>query len=376
MERSYEIARYFAQLTDAIIAGEPMPERPAALDAPAAGTCPTASPEAAQSNAAAPVPSKDSKPKKKFPVWIIFVIIGVLAIAGAAGSFFGITGKAADLFVAGEYQKARDLYGYVPGYGDMVDSCNYELAREMMEDGKYDKARDAFLSLGNYKDSTVLAEEALYLKARLLMDEKNYLDAMDVFSEITDGYKDVAELADECCIKYAVECYRRGDYNECLELTNAYPSNETAKIYNLLASFRLLDQTGCSYEACQEMYNELLPYQFTNNDTREAFEHPFFFVLRFYDILWMCGDDHFLLWDDEQFACNEPWEPVDGVDISYINYDDGLYFFLTDETGEEKVWFKVGSFNEYNSLHPQIMYVYDADGKMYIFTNESDDIKL
>jgi len=373
MERNNEIARYFARLTDAIIAGQPQPEPPIALNTPVINATPTESAEPAESNVVNPVPTKDGNPKKKFPVWIIFVIIGVLAIAGAAGGFFGITGKAADLFVAGDYQQAKDLYSLVPGYGDMVTSCDYAMAKEMMENRRFEESREAFLALGDYKDSVELSEEALYRKANLLMDEKNYLDAMEVFSEITDGYKDVAELADECCIEYAIECYRSGDYNECLSLTNAYPNNETAKIYKLLASFRLLDQTGCSFEACQEMYDELLPYQFINNDTREAFTHPFFFVLRFYDVLWKCDSEHFILWDEDEFSCAEPWESVPGVDISYINYDDGLYFLLTDDSGTERVWFKVGSFDGYVNLHPQMMFVYDADGNMYTFYNESDD---
>jgi len=365
MENRTDTAKYFADLTDSIIAGTPAPAEPAGLAA-----------EAVTAQNAAPA-AKPRKKKSKALLWLIPLILVVLLAGGAVGGFFAVANTANDLFTAGKYEQAKEYYEYIrflPDYDELAKSCDYRIAGKLMEEGSYVEARETFLSVSDYQNSAELADEAHYLYGCELKSEKEYEDAIEVFESLGD-YKDSDELRVDCVMAMVIDHYRAGRYKECIELAETCPdSREDAAIYMVLSNMRLLDMEGTDLENIRLIYDVLSESQFHNVDTREALEHPFFFSLRLFDTDWVFGD-YYLHLDSESNSIdyNFPWATPDGDDIWYVNDDTALYFFITDAEGNDHLWFKVLDFVVYFVEHPQAAYIFDAESNMYTFTNPDYD---
>ncbi len=348
-------ANYFSRLTDALIAGETLPERPAELDAAAAVT------------RSAPKPRR-----KRWPL-LLLIPAALLVIAGlVGGSIMTTINKAADLYSAGEYEQAKARYSslsFIPFCEEMTDACDYGIAKNLLREESFEEALEIFDALGNYKDSAALSQQAMYGQAAQLAKDKSYEDAIAIYEQLGD-YEDSSALLVDCRMEIAKDLYRSGSYEECDAIVSEYTeARDDAYAYSVLCDFRFNDATGCDFETRQRIFDRLTECSYRSKDITDALAHPFFYVLRFYDTMWVYNDEYYLVWNDEEFSCWEPWEPVPGLDISYINYDDGLYFTLTDEEGVERPWFTVIGFNETINLHPMNMYVKDSEGNLYVFSN-------
>lgn len=75
-----------------------------------------------------------------------------------------------------------------------IPYLHYTDARALLDSGAYDAAHQAFLDLGNFRDSADLANEALYQKAAVEMEEQDYLTAMEIFEGL-GSYADSADRA-------------------------------------------------------------------------------------------------------------------------------------------------------------------------------------
>ena len=82
---------------------------------------------------------------------------------------------------------------------EMIIDCNYDIAVQLMNEGKYINAAQYFSRLGEYKDSkTKLSEctenfsEERYGHAVEVFNEGEYEDALTAFKEL-NGYKDSEE---------------------------------------------------------------------------------------------------------------------------------------------------------------------------------------
>ncbi len=251
-------------------------------------------------------------------------------------------------------------------------SKSYSTAIQLLNSSQYDEAFTLFRSLNNYEDSRSLAKEALYGKACTLMEQKKYEEAIKSF-DLLGNHKDSATLRGDCHMQIAIDHYKNGRYEECYYMAEEYAeTREDAYVYYLLGLFRGLDATGCDYETRKQVYNDLEPYMYFCADSREAFDHPFFYFIRFVDTPWATEDLQYFFEHNygDTFNYTVPFEPIpDGYGLSYVNYDDGLHFNIVDEQGNETLWFKVTKFGNYNVLHPGTMNIEDSHGNEYFYYN-------
>ena len=99
---------------------------------------------------------------------------------------------AAALAESGDWEAAREAFyelGFYMDADDRVTECDYELAKEAMEEEDYESAEKRFEELGDYEDSAELLTECRYNIAMRLFDEGNYDGAFDIFSSIEE-YKE------------------------------------------------------------------------------------------------------------------------------------------------------------------------------------------
>jgi len=323
-----------------------------------------------------PAAASVEKPGKKKALWLIPVLAVVVLLLAAAGIFGLSILNAQKMYSSGDYAGAKEIYqklSFIPDFEESVKACDYSMAARLYENGEFIDAREAFLALGDYADSAELADDALYLHACNLKNQKKYEEeALEIFKLLGD-YKDSAELFDECLLDTAVELYRGGSYEECLNLCEPYiETSQDAHVYYALSAFRGWDAIGCDYDTRKQLYDMLIDYQYAYADTREALDHPFFFLLRFVDTVWVTPDmEHFFEYIyGDTFNYAVPFGDIpENHGLSYINYDDGLYFNTVDEDGNETLWFKITGFSNYNALHPNNMYIEDSQGNTYHFDN-------
>ena len=100
---------------------------------------------------------------------------------------------------------------------------NYKTAVELLENGEYDEANHIFRGLGTYRDSELMAKEAIYKKAESYLEAKKYDEATELFRSDTT-YKDSAELAKEAQYQKADDFYAQGNYEEAI---NIWKNNST-----------------------------------------------------------------------------------------------------------------------------------------------------
>ena len=182
------------------------------------------------------------KKKKSFkwvvwiPVCILLVCYGMLGIAPTVNVARTLKYQAAQesqqlqmeqdyqaarqLMADGEYLAAEEAFEALDDFEDSADKAQearhlqekaqkYQAAQQLLDDGEYLAAAEAFDALGGFENSFTKAREARhlqevtqnYLAAQQLMDDGEYLAAAEIFSAL-DGYEDSAEKAQE-----AKNCY-------------------------------------------------------------------------------------------------------------------------------------------------------------------------
>lgn len=97
----------------------------------------------------------------------------------------------------------------------------YQQASSLLEDEKYDEAREAFTALGDYKDSKNKVSECGYAKkyseAIECMNKKDYKNASLMFDTLSSSnYSDSKEKLKECSYIYGCELFDNKDYSNAL----------------------------------------------------------------------------------------------------------------------------------------------------------------
>lgn len=118
--------------------------------------------------------------------------------------------EARQLASAGEFERAREIFlslGEFKDSGEQVKLCDegiinaqYERGLQLQSEGKYEEAACVFESLGDYKDSKkriedcwMEIEETKYQEARELYSNQQYDEALELFKKL-GGYKDSSEM--------------------------------------------------------------------------------------------------------------------------------------------------------------------------------------
>ena len=192
----------------------------------------------ASANDAEQVASEQKPSKKKNSTGLLIALCAVII---AAASYFAATkvliptvnyNAAVELMENGRYEEAIEAFEALDGYKDSADKIRecgtaileigYNNAIALMNEGKYEEAIAALENLNEYKDSNeqIAACEAAitdnkYNAAIALMDGGKYEEAIAAF-EALDGYKDSAGKITECYYEIAVELKNAGRYEEAI----------------------------------------------------------------------------------------------------------------------------------------------------------------
>lgn len=131
------------------------------------------------------------KPKKKKKhIGLIVFIVAILAVLAFLG------------------------YKYVPG---MISESKYKAAATLLEDKKFSDAEQAFLALGEYKDSHDKALECKYMRADALQQEDDYSAAAEIFASLGE-YKDAVTRVLSCKYETAVKTLNDGNFDDAARL--------------------------------------------------------------------------------------------------------------------------------------------------------------
>ena len=98
----------------------------------------------------------------------------------------------------------EELKGYNTDIETKIQICDYSIAKQYLEKGKYDKAQELFTALKDYGDSKDMIKECSYRKALSLIEGKKYEDAITILSDIKK-YSDSAEKINEAKYLYVTE---------------------------------------------------------------------------------------------------------------------------------------------------------------------------
>lgn len=127
-------------------------------------------------------------------------MLTVLLLAALLFTLVGCDSKdykaAEELFAAGDYAAAADMYRELGDYEDSVEKvkrCEYELAAAQQAAGDYAAAREAFLALGDYSDSAEKAKACGWELGQEHFTEGRFAEAAEIL-ETLDGYAESAML--------------------------------------------------------------------------------------------------------------------------------------------------------------------------------------
>lgn len=134
-----------------------------------------------------------------------------------------LTEKARIAMEQGDFEEAQALLGKVvepasEGSSDgsgteaqsMLNESRYQSALKLLEEGKYEEAREAFTTLGDYADSREKISECRYRAAEALEQAGRYEEAADAFFALA-GYGDALSRCDGCRFMQAGELENAGE---------------------------------------------------------------------------------------------------------------------------------------------------------------------
>ena len=111
----------------------------------------------------------------------------------------------------GSREAAKTLPNSYPGIRDLQLETDYQEALDNMYQRYYVLARNTFLNLGDYKDSSAQADACIYLPALSLMENEEYDAAKTQLERIPD-YEDSAELILKCSYLKGMALEKKEDY--------------------------------------------------------------------------------------------------------------------------------------------------------------------
>ena len=143
-------------------------------------------------------------------------------------------GGKADVFLENTGWQIIDMEGRLLYFINEQTVENYNQAKSLMNRGEYSRARDMFLSLAGYQDSTALAQECYDLQygkdydaALSAMNGGNYAKAIERFTAL-GAYRDSAAMAKKCQELLQEEKYQQavsqmnaGNYPKAIEAFKA-----------------------------------------------------------------------------------------------------------------------------------------------------------
>lgn len=179
--------------------------------------------------------------------------------------------EAKDALKAGELDIAYDKFTAADDYEDSAEQAReidaYKQANSLLSRGQYQEAREAFIELGSFIDSTTklnICNDALYQEAAGMKEQGDYARAYELFVLIS-GYSDSADVAKKIRDDYmtAEKLLQNGQYDEAnaafLALHN-YSDSPTKARECLYQKAESLKAAG-SYDDAIAVYSGLEEYK-------------------------------------------------------------------------------------------------------------------
>ena len=153
------------------------------------------------------------------------------------------------LMDSGDWQKAKDIFDSLDDFkdseelqkqcADKILDSTYTHAIELMEDGKYSDAIDVFEELDGYKESERFVKQceialldADYVQAVQLMNEGKFTEAIKCFEKL-NGHKDSSVKIEEC-----QEIIDEDQYNTAIQLANQEKYKDAVKILEKIVDYK------------------------------------------------------------------------------------------------------------------------------------------
>lgn len=146
--------------------------------------------------------------------WVLALCLVLLALTGCDSSDYK---KATDLYEAGDYQAAAEMFDALGEYEDsaaMAQKSWYGAAKALYDGGDFEGAEAIFTKLGEYEDSADMLTACRYGQAGALAEAGDYEGAAALYEEIGD-YQDAADKLREVKTELMYQNY--GDVLEALD---------------------------------------------------------------------------------------------------------------------------------------------------------------
>ncbi len=204
------------------------------------------------------------------------------ALSGISGSVAGLADLQKEITWAeavhnmeqGYYVLARNAFLTLGDYREsdvLADRCIYDPCGTMIENGEYDAAIRQLSRIPEYEDSLVLIQKCYYLKGFTLENQGEADAAADAYLAAED-YDDAPQRAEQLILMLAEEALEEGDYDEAAKQYNRLPDSEECQarylsMTYLLVQLALKDQ---EYTRALELLDELPPDYEEANRLRET----------------------------------------------------------------------------------------------------------
>ena len=137
-------------------------------------------------------------------------------------------------------------------FDDMFDYMEYEAAMTLLEEGEYQKAKEAFFALGDYDDAE---DFVFYCEAKLQCEAGNYEKALEAYDEIDGYFWYDYYFEDDCSYQYAESLLEAGDYEKAVDLFIEYLFYDE---YYYALALQMMEEG--EYEEAEWMLSEITDY--------------------------------------------------------------------------------------------------------------------
>lgn len=160
--------------------------------------------------------------------------------------------------LAAEYFGKAMMHDY-EGASDKMHECYYYYAEELLAQGKYDEAMEAFELARPYGDADSKVKEVYYEEGVDHMNAGDYESAITCFTD-AEGYQNADDLIKQCYYQMAEELEASGDYEEAYDyfLLSEYDDYET-RANDCMYSYAKASYDNGDYEEAIEVYEQIDP---------------------------------------------------------------------------------------------------------------------
>lgn len=292
--------------------------------------------------------------KKQTKYILIISVAALLVIGGIVGVLFGLPAyqtyksyqSAEQLLQDGQYEEAKNAFWALGEYKDSADKmkeCDYQKAKQLLKAKKYNEAKELFEQLGEYSDSKSQVKACEYGRATDYLTAKDYDAAKSIFESL-GKYKDSAEKITACQYGIAENYLSQGEYQDAKKIFQSIKdySDATDRIkecdYQQAGSY-LKDG---DYENAEKIYKTLKNYKETKKKIKECKklreEAEIQKVLDAYQDYWDELKYENNYYDDEyesEWYCTLAYVDNDNIPECIMNYD-------TYNTGQRLLTYKDG----------------------------------